>query len=61
MGFGWSSASLPNLWAPKGLPLKANLRRKERNKEIRPEWALCLYETRVRRQDDLNKTNTNKV
>lgn len=46
----------------KGPPPKGKFKAKRRKKkEICPEWVLCLYETYVRRQNDLNKTNTNKV
>lgn len=44
-------------------PLKGKfkMKRRKKKKKIRPEWVLRLYETCVRRQNDLNKTNTNKV
>lgn len=45
-----------------GPPLKGKFKAKRsKEKERRPEWVLCFYETYVRRQHDLKKTNTNKV
>lgn len=54
----WSAQSI----GIEGPPLKGKFKAKRRKeKEIRPEWVRSLYGICVRRQNDLNKTNTNEV